>query len=110
MTRIKYATVAHGRGTDRLIVIRGKKEGRVGFLPDDDVDDPFGIALYAENVIELPRPMSPTEYEEWIEQPFAERPKVGKALIDVAREKDISTEKWEWKNDLSDTDTERDSE
>jgi len=59
MTRIKYATVAVARKSNSIIVVRGKKTGRIGFQsPDEDggYDDPVD----SERVVELPETMTPT--------------------------------------------------
>jgi hypothetical protein len=67
MTRIKYATIARSRKTGRITVVRGKKTGRIGLRPPDDDDaDPFSDPIYREATVELPQPMSPDEYDEYI--------------------------------------------
>jgi len=98
MTRIKYATVLHIRGTDRLLLGRGKETGRTGWVPDDESDTPFGKPIYAERVVELPETMTPTEYDTWIEEEFSD-PEVAdpasEAMTEVADEKGIDTSDWE---------------
>lgn len=93
MTRIKYATVARSRGTNSLMVLRGKKTGQCGFLPPDDDDDKsiFGDPLYSERVVELPETMTPSEYDDYMEglsEDDLDTP-LAQAVEEVADEYDI---------------------
>jgi hypothetical protein len=91
MTRIKYATIGRARASDSITIFRGKKTGRIGFLPSDDEDESlFGDAVYAEEVVELPETMTPSEYSEYMEENYPEdAPELAQAVIEVAEEHDI---------------------
>ena len=70
MTIIKYATVARARTTNRLLLLRGKKTGRCGYRPPDSDENlgTFDDPLDSERVVELPEPMSPSEYRDWVKR------------------------------------------
>ena len=84
MTLVKYATIGHARNSDSLILIRGKKTGQVGFRPDEDTI--FGDPIYSERVVQLPEQMSPTDYEEYVEETVGHDrdDPVTRAMVDVA--------------------------
>jgi hypothetical protein len=98
MTQIKYATIAHGQGTDQLIICREKKTGQVGYLPANDADNPIGIPLHSEVVVELPETLTPTEFDEYVDDKLGQQ--VGEpitaAMLEVAEEKGIEYESWDW--------------
>jgi len=88
MTRIKYATVARARESNTLMLLRGKKTGKVGYRPlEGDEGDLFQDPLYSERVVELPERMSPTEYREWVDNLDGDSDaEVVEAIRDVADE------------------------
>lgn len=93
MTWIKYVTIAVSKD-DRVLVMRGKKTGEIGYLPVDDDEDPFSNPIHAHEHVELPEMLTPTEYDEWLENVF--RPDdvddpVSKAVDRVTRELEGNT-------------------
>lgn len=104
MTIIKYATIGHARTSDSIMLIRGKKTGQVGFRPSEDSDDIFGDPIYAEQVVELPEPMNPTEYDEFVEETLSgdEDHPIRSAMREVAEEKGVDTSEWSWGDEESD--------
>lgn len=91
MTIIKYATVAHARTSDGIVLARGKKTGQIGYKPPEDGDDLFHDPVYSEKVVELPDRMTPSEYEEYVEETVGheEDDPVTQAIHEVAEEKGI---------------------
>lgn len=92
MTIIKYATIGFSRLTETLSVFRGKKTGKIGHRPPKDEDHGhFDDPIYCERVVELPESMTPTEYDEYINENYgvpADDP-ITKAVLDVAEEKGV---------------------
>jgi len=90
MTVIKYATVCFARSSERVVVARGKKSGQVGFLPPEDGDGSiFADPLYAEEVVELPEPMTPTEYDEYLKDGEEMPDKIREVVERVREEKGV---------------------
>ena len=73
MTIIKYATVAVGRSSGTILICRGKETGRIGYTGEGP--EVFSDPLWSEEVVDLPEPMTPTEYDEYIEDVFADENK-----------------------------------
>ena len=97
MTQIKYATTGHSRGSNNITVVRGKKTERIGFRePDDGSDrDVFGDPIYSEEVVALPEPMSPGEFDAYLKT-LSYDDDIPQAALRVAEEHGIDTDDWEW--------------
>jgi len=108
MTIIKYTTVGHARKSNSIMLIRGKKTGQVGFRRNEHSDDIFGDPIYAEEVVELPEPMNPTEYDEFVEETLSgdESHPIRSTMREVADEKGVDTSEWSWGGEDGDTNTE----
>lgn len=93
MTIIKYATVCFARSSEKVVVARGKESGQVGFRqPEDDDTSIFEDPLYAEEVVELPEPMTPTEYDEYLTDGEEMPDTIREAVERVREEKGVETE------------------
>lgn len=95
MTIIKYATIGHARTSDTLVVRRGKESGLIAYRPPEDEDATvFSDPIYAERVVELPEPMTPTEYDEYLETALLELDgdePISTAYLEVASERGIES-------------------
>ena len=97
MTQIKYATIGRSRGSNNITVLRGKKTGQIGFREPDDGSDrgEFGDPIYSEEVVALPEPMSPSEFDAYLKS-LSYDDVIPQAAIRVAEEHGIDTGDWEW--------------
>ena len=102
MTVIECATIGYAPNSGSLIVARGEQTGKIGYRPmddeDEDVADPLGDPIYSEQVVTLPEPMTPTEFDEYLPNHLgiASEEPVTAAVLEVAEEKDVDTTGWEW--------------
>lgn len=98
MTIIKYATVGFSRTSEKISIHRGNHHAKIGFRPSEGDDlGIFDDPIFAEKVVELPESMTPTEYDEYMEEgEVGSGGPITDAILEVAEEKGVDTSDWDW--------------
>lgn len=68
MTLVQYATVYQSEPTDRVLLARGRCEKTQEMMRESPDGAQEIVRMHRVDVLELPEPMSPTEYQHWSEE------------------------------------------